>query len=182
MNTYTIKVVTSNIKQAGTDAHVYIDLIGRTNSSGKIPLSTSKLNRNPFEQGKTDEFEVKCLDLKTLKRIRIGHDGRGFGAGWHLKEVTVHSEIDNRTWLFECNRWLARDEEDGLIERELEGIELPTIYKEASVNRFDENFSSSKRAKNHDEYFDSRNLTDRHDTERKYSDNLKDCMYYYFFI
>jgi hypothetical protein len=70
MNVYTITVVTSNFPDAGTDAQVYIELLGKFESSGKIPLTKSETNRNPFEQGKTDVFQIKCVDIGKLKRIR----------------------------------------------------------------------------------------------------------------
>lgn len=71
MNTYSISVTTSNIRGAGTDANVYIELIGRRDVSGKILLKNSKTNPlNKFEQGKTDIFEINCPDVGTLKRIR----------------------------------------------------------------------------------------------------------------
>lgn len=38
MNTYKITVVTSNVKFAGTDANVFIELVGRKDVSGKISL------------------------------------------------------------------------------------------------------------------------------------------------
>ena len=43
-------------------------------------------------------------------------------AGWHLKEVLIESKTDGRRWLFECNRWLDKKEDDGKIERELIAI------------------------------------------------------------
>ena len=33
-NTYIVRVVTSNVKSAGTDANVYIELLGRNGNSG----------------------------------------------------------------------------------------------------------------------------------------------------
>ena len=56
--------------------------------------------------------------------LRIGHNNAGIGAGWHLKEVLVESVPDGRKWLCECNNWLAKDEADGKIERELPAIEI----------------------------------------------------------
>lgn len=56
----------------------------------------------------------------TLFFIRIGHDNNGLGAGWHLNEVTISCNDLNRKWLFTCNRWLAKDQDDGRIELELQ--------------------------------------------------------------
>ncbi len=71
MNAYTVTVVTSNIPNAGTNASVYIELLGKYETSGKIPLTTSESNRNPFEQGKTDVFQIKCADVGKLKQIKF---------------------------------------------------------------------------------------------------------------
>jgi hypothetical protein len=32
-------------------------------------------------------FGVECADLGELNKIRIGHDGAGFGSGWFLDKV-----------------------------------------------------------------------------------------------
>lgn len=128
MNTYKIFITTSNLKLAGTDANVYINLIGRINESGKISLEKSLTNKNKFEQGKTDVFEFEAPDVGTLKKIRIGHDNKGIGAGWHLKEVVVESARDGRRWFCECNRWLDKTEGDGKIERELVAIGEKLVF------------------------------------------------------
>ena len=49
----------------------------------------------------------------------IGHDGAGIGAGWYLDSVLVDVPSHGQHLKFACNRWLATDEDDGLIEREL---------------------------------------------------------------
>ena len=55
--------------------------------------------------------------------------------GWHLKEVVVESQANSRKWLFECNRWLNKFEDDGKIERELVAIEQPKTKK--TLNQMD---------------------------------------------
>jgi hypothetical protein len=54
-----------------------------------------------------------------LELVRIGHDGKGLGAGWYLDEVTVEVPSRGELMVFPCHRWLAEDEDDGKIEREL---------------------------------------------------------------
>ena len=80
---------------------------------------------------------------------QIGHDGKGIGAGWHLDKVHVRRLLDDddedakkrrkssrgrkqsssavdaekrksETIVFPCGRWLAKDEDDGALERTLE--------------------------------------------------------------
>jgi len=60
--------------------------------------------------------------LGRLQRLRIGHDGVGHGAGWHLDKVTVreHGSADaSKEFVFPCNRWLDDHEDDRRTEREL---------------------------------------------------------------
>ena len=84
----------------------------------------SKTNKNKFERGKTDVFEIKAADVGNLRKIRIGHDGKGPGAGWHLKEVIIDAPKLGKIWKFPCDRWFDKGEDDGKIERELEPLDL----------------------------------------------------------
>ena len=57
-------------------------------------------------------------------------------SGWHLKDVSVekHSMVEggaSRPLVFTCDKWLARDEGDGLVEREL----YPASSRSASPSR-----------------------------------------------
>eukprot|EP00047_Mylnosiga_fluctuans_P014195 m.36272 g.36272 ORF g.36272 m.36272 type:complete len:2392 (+) comp5381_c0_seq2:48-7223(+) len=116
---YDVHVFTGDVRYAGTDANVFVVLYGDKADSGKVPLLTSKTNRNKFERGKEDQFTVACADLGDLKKLRIGHDGSGVGAGWHLDRVVVHDVLGGKTWTFPCERWFDTSKEDGAIEREL---------------------------------------------------------------
>jgi hypothetical protein len=127
-NIYLLTVFTSDIHNAGTDANVWVELISRKSSSGRIPLKDSLTNQNPFERGKKDKFEIRCLDLGNIKKLRIGHDNRGFNSAWNLDKVIVKSQLDDRKWIFEFRRWLAKDKQDGKIEVELDSIEITNDY------------------------------------------------------
>ena len=117
-------MITSDKRGAGTDANVFIQLFGNNNDSGKHDLKFSKTNRNKFERGQTDAFEVKCSDVGELRKIKIGHDGHGLGDGWHLKELTIDAPKLGRRWKFPCNKWFDKSEDDGRIERELYPSEI----------------------------------------------------------
>lgn len=43
----------------------------------------------------------------------------GLAAGWHLEYVDVHDDILGKKFRFQCDRWLAKNEDDGQIMREL---------------------------------------------------------------
>lgn len=126
MTTYNVSVVTSDIRNAGTDSNVYIKLFGDKNDSGKIELVTSKTNKNKFERGNTDVFEIKSSDVGLIRKIKIGHDGKGIGSGWHLKEVIIDAPKLGKKLRFPCNRWLDVNEADGKIECDLTPLEMST--------------------------------------------------------
>lgn len=104
--TYNVTVVTSDKRNAGTDATVYIQLFGNKNDSGKIDLVASKTNKKKFERGNSDEFEIKTSDVGNIRKIKIGHDGKGLGSGWHLKEVIIDAPKLGKKLKFPCSRWL----------------------------------------------------------------------------
>jgi len=126
--TWLVKVYTSDLKgkaMEGTDANVYISLIGPNgNETGNVMLDKNKAiskNKDLFEGGQCDEFRLTThSDIRALKKIRIGHDNKGFGSGWHLNKVEIVDEDTKRTNLFKCNRWLDKSEDDGKIERILD--------------------------------------------------------------
>lgn len=43
----------------------------------------------------------------------------GPAAGWHLEYIDVKDEILDKTFRFPCDRWLAKNVDDGQIMREL---------------------------------------------------------------
>jgi hypothetical protein len=46
------------------------------------------------------------------------HDNAGLGGSWLLDKVTIENPTGKK-WTFKCGRWLAKDEDDKQIEREL---------------------------------------------------------------
>lgn len=39
-----------------------------------------------------DEFLIEAVSLGQVRRVRVGHDGRGGGCGWFLDKVMVREE------------------------------------------------------------------------------------------
>ena len=123
-----VKVYTSDLKgkaMEGTDANVYISLMGPNgNETGNIMLDKKNVkskNKDLFEAGQCDEFDVTIKsDINDVKKIRIGHDNKGLGSGWHLNKVEVVDQETKKTNLFKCNRWLDKKEDDGKVERILD--------------------------------------------------------------
>ena len=110
--TYSVAVKTSNKLGSGTDANVFIEIFGNKGSSGTLALLESQ-HKDPFEKGQTDNYTFELPDLGSLSRVRVWHDNKGFKSGWHLEKISVDK------YDFPCGRWLAKDEEDGSIMRDL---------------------------------------------------------------
>ncbi|RNA20949.1 lipoxygenase homology domain-containing 1 [Brachionus plicatilis] len=118
---YKITVITSEIKEAGTEADVFIKIFGKRSETEKILLEKSLTNRTKFKSDQSDVFKVTDVDVGKVRKILIGHNNRGRNPSWHLKEVIV--EKNDEKYVFPCGKWLDKKLEDGLIERELIPLE-----------------------------------------------------------
>ncbi|XP_073676001.1 lipoxygenase homology domain-containing protein 1-like [Garra rufa] len=118
---YRITVYTGNVSGGGTDAHVFLCLIGDQGDTGDRSLINCKNNVNKFEKGNADEFIIEAVSIGRVRRVRLGHDGRGGGCGWFVDKVIVREEgqAESQAVEFPCNRWFDRNEDDGQIVREL---------------------------------------------------------------
>ncbi|XP_030114351.4 lipoxygenase homology domain-containing protein 1 isoform X9 [Taeniopygia guttata] len=117
--TYTLQVKTSDIGGAGTDANVSLILFGEYGDSGTLPLKESNKS-NKFERNQMDEFSFsEMLSLGDLCKVRIWHDNKGIAPGWHLEYIDVIDSAMDKTFRFQCDRWLAKGEDDGQLIREL---------------------------------------------------------------
>ena len=52
-----------------------------------------------------DEFLIEAVSLRELKKVRVGHDGSGPGAGWFLDKIVIADpEDESKEYSFPCNR------------------------------------------------------------------------------
>uniref|UniRef100_A0A672RND8 Lipoxygenase homology domains 1a n=1 Tax=Sinocyclocheilus grahami TaxID=75366 RepID=A0A672RND8_SINGR len=137
---YRVTICTGNISGSGTDASVYSNIIGDLGDTGERLMFMSQNNANKFEKGNHDEFLVEAVTLGQIKRVRIGHDGRGGGCGWFLDKVMIREEgqPEASSIEFPCYRWLDRNEDDGQILRELvptdDAVDYHIAIKTGSIN------------------------------------------------
>uniref|UniRef100_A0A3Q1FQV9 Lipoxygenase homology PLAT domains 1a n=1 Tax=Acanthochromis polyacanthus TaxID=80966 RepID=A0A3Q1FQV9_9TELE len=126
-NSYEVHVFTGTMFGAGTDANVYVNIYGETGDTGERRLRRSN-NLNKFEKGEEDIFNITAVDLGILKKLRIRHDNSQASAGWFLDRVEI---VDNKddTYFFPCKRWLAVDEDDGQLARELVPVDEAFMKK-----------------------------------------------------
>lgn len=121
---YSVAATTGDFIGAGTDANVFITLVGSRRASDERQLDDPR--RNDFEQGSRDGFLLAGMgELGSLTEIRIRHDNGGFAPGWYANEIRVRNERTGRLWRFPVHRWLATDECDGQIELVLRPNEPP---------------------------------------------------------
>jgi len=114
---YNIEVYTADKRGAGTNANVFITLFGERGQSIRTKLDDKK---NNFERNMIDHFVLESREpLGKLKKIRIEHDNKGAAPGWFLDQVVVTHQKTGNKYFFPCHKWLAKDEGDGQISRDL---------------------------------------------------------------
>ncbi|XP_062933380.1 lipoxygenase homology domain-containing protein 1 isoform X3 [Cynocephalus volans] len=124
--TFSVTIKTGEKKNAGTDANVFITLFGIQDNTGMTLLKSSKTNSDKFERDSIEIFTVETLDLGELWKVRIGHDNTGKAPGWFVDWVEVDAPSLGKCMTFPCGRWLAKNEDDGTIIRDLFPAELQT--------------------------------------------------------
>jgi PLAT/LH2 domain len=60
----------------------------------------------------------------------------GFGAAWHLAHIEVEDITTGQKFMFPCNRWLSKSEEDKQICRELTCANLPSPKVKGKIGEY----------------------------------------------
>lgn len=113
---YVVKVKTSDMMNAGTRSTVSIEVHGELGQSENFELrggvdSEGRPVKQPFSRDALDRFERTLPNLGRLKRIRMGHNGRG--TGWHLDYVCVIDSNTGDQYTFACDSWLDKKLDGG---------------------------------------------------------------------
>lgn len=122
MISYAVRVRTGHTLTSGTAAKVFLTLLGTKGTSREFRLNTKA---NDFKTGKEDLFRIdmkKDEDIGDLTQVRIRHNNFWLMAGWFLKEIQIEDIATGKRWLFPCERWLAKGEDDGSIDRTLDAV------------------------------------------------------------
>lgn len=116
---YRLRVRTGDVPFAGTDANVYVSIIGSENSTPDIELKKkyrTEDTRNMFERSMTDEFVFEwAKDLGEVSTLHVRHDNFGLFPDWYLKYIRVTRVNDEKVWYFPCEQWLEK-KADGCID------------------------------------------------------------------
>ena len=72
-------------------ANPYIVIYGDEIHTQKVDICKNKAERSgKFKKGAVDRFVLELDDVgKRIRKIRIGHDNQGLGAGWHVDKVEI---------------------------------------------------------------------------------------------
>ena len=84
---WSIFVMTGSVKNAGTDANVYIQIYGTRCASAQMILDRKVGNKKLFEAGNCDKFDKNLPDIGKPLKIKVGHDNKGIFPGWFLDKV-----------------------------------------------------------------------------------------------
>ena len=75
------------------------------------------------------EYVVECQAIGTLKKLKIRHNNAHGSPGWFLDKIIVDDFEARRIYEFPCGRWLATDEDDHQISRELACVGWQGTFK-----------------------------------------------------
>ncbi len=101
---YDVVVKTSDAFLAGTNAPVFLQLVGTHATTPWIRLH--EVDHRPFQAGAMDHFRFWSEDVGVLVGAGVRHTNVGVAPGWRLDWI----DIDGRRLHFD--RWLALDEGD----------------------------------------------------------------------
>jgi hypothetical protein len=65
-----VYVKTSDIENAGTDANVHMRIRGELRKSEQIRLAKSVSNKNKFEKGNVDNFQIREEFFGNISKIK----------------------------------------------------------------------------------------------------------------
>ncbi|XP_033741529.1 uncharacterized protein LOC117328200 [Pecten maximus] len=97
---WTIMVLTSDVKEAGTTAHVFANISGTKRDRYYISLGKN------HPQGGIQYFTAN-MAIGIPYRLTVWHDNTGVDPDWRLERIVL---IKHRSWhqfMFVCKRWLS---------------------------------------------------------------------------
>eukprot|EP00189_Rhodosorus_marinus_P000776 CAMPEP_0113957550 /NCGR_PEP_ID=MMETSP0011_2-20120614/2843_1 /TAXON_ID=101924 /ORGANISM="Rhodosorus marinus" /LENGTH=1377 /DNA_ID=CAMNT_0000968147 /DNA_START=273 /DNA_END=4406 /DNA_ORIENTATION=- /assembly_acc=CAM_ASM_000156 len=106
MHRYSVTLQTGDARWGGTDAQVYLTMVGDRRTTEEIPLTHGELLR-----GSVTEVAFRAPFVGNLLNITIRHDGKGWSASWALVKVTISDDTLFRLWSFHSNKvnWLNHE-------------------------------------------------------------------------
>ncbi|KAL8614281.1 hypothetical protein ACOMHN_007619 [Nucella lapillus] len=122
---YKVAVTTGDVKNAGTDAKVFLKIKG---SKGKLPKTrltkkagSVKSNRGVafrFAKASTHVFKIRGANIGDIQSLIIETSAVKKEEAWFLQEIEIVNTKTKKTWLFTCNQWFSLYHGDGQVMRE----------------------------------------------------------------
>lgn len=77
-----MSVKTGDVRGAGTDANVFVQIYGDKGDTGKLQLRSAENTKNKFERGRTDQFVLEAVDIGKVgpgtwllaNRVEMNHE------------------------------------------------------------------------------------------------------------
>ena len=117
---YAVTFVTSKKLAAGTDAIVSLLVLGDGDGDDAAWQPVLAQRREHFQGGGEDTFlcaHAAGAGPGEVRACKVWHDGKGWGAGWHLHKVILEQLASGRTWEFLVDDWVpAADDAAGARE------------------------------------------------------------------
>ena len=110
--TYTIKIETGDVKGAGTNSNVELQIVG-TGGDYTKSLDFGSVNGlisgNAFERGDVDVITTCQQDIGYPSYIVLRSNHKGIGADWYVDRVTMISDTgnNNHRGVFEIHKWFT---------------------------------------------------------------------------
>ncbi|XP_072431734.1 polycystin-1-like protein 1 [Chiloscyllium punctatum] len=115
---YEIIVETGFRTRAGTTAKVYIKLHGEDGVSETRELFHPE--QQLFERNSRHTFIMSVPEnLGSIWKVRLWHNNGGHSPSWYVTSIVVKDLLHDTCWFFPAECWLAVEEGDGKVEREL---------------------------------------------------------------
>jgi PLAT/LH2 domain len=111
---YKVEVRTGQREKAGTDARVWVQLVGVNGLTSEIRLDTP--NHDDFEKGHTETFQRADRDVGWVNKIRLLHDNSNDQPGWYIDYVKLSFLDLGLDVQADFYRWLATTTGDGQID------------------------------------------------------------------
>ncbi|CAB4023040.1 Neurogenic locus notch 1 [Paramuricea clavata] len=108
---YIVTTHTGNVKDASTNAKVYIKFTGANGDSREVELS--KAGSVPFQQGGTDAFRIHVGEIGDIRSLRIRQDNSKVNPSWFLAALSVKDVRVGKTYMYLVEQWLQDGNNNG---------------------------------------------------------------------
>ncbi len=114
--TYKVTVIKRTVNSGFEKSNIYITLYGEQGNSGEIYLSNEV---NKSTQNNVDVFTINSQPLEGINKIRIRYVNGDSKQRLILTSVLLDEEKTGKEWVCSRNRWLADNEDNSSLVREL---------------------------------------------------------------